>query len=272
MWQRQFLRKRSVQALRLRRAARESSLYPFCRSSVVDCYSAPITTSTSRKYFHSSRMALVSLQEGPPEGGPFRVLVANRGEIVQRIQKTCRQYPDLFETVVVYSTADAKAPFVTDATGPKVCIGPPAASESYLNVEKILQTIDETGSHMVHPGYGFLSENADFANAVTNQAGAIWLGSPPHAVQEMGDKIRSKEVALEAGVNVIPGYEGVLESVEQARAVANDVLGYPILLKAAAGGGGKGTHLFFFFSGTLFWGTKQYRDFHCFIFSLIDYH
>ena len=227
MWQRHFLSQRGAHALRLQR-------FFWGRPSLSRL--APINaTATTPRLFSSS----TNLQERP-EGGPFRVLVANRGEIVQRIQKTCRQYPDLFETVVVYSTADAKAPFVTEATGPKVCIGPPAASESYLNVDKILQTLADTGCHMVHPGYGFLSENADFATAVTEQAGAIWLGPPPHAVREMGDKLRSKEVALEAGVNVVPGFEGVLESADQAREVANDI-GYPILLKAAAGGGGKGT-------------------------------
>lgn len=236
MWQRQLLVKRSAQAMKNRRILLGSPYFSTRLSPLAASHAAPATIAYQQ--IHSSTTTLAPGK--PPEGDPFRVLVANRGEIVQRIQKTCRLYPDLFETVVVYSTADAKAPFVTEATGPKVCIGPPAASESYLNVDKILQTIDETGAHMVHPGYGFLSENADFATAVTKQAGAIWLGPPPHAVREMGDKIRSKEVALEAGVNVIPGYEGVLESVEQARAVANDVLGYPVLLKAAAGGGGKG--------------------------------
>jgi propionyl-CoA carboxylase alpha chain len=169
---------------------------------------------------------------------PYKVMVANRGEIVQRVAKTCRQYPDLFETVVVHSTADTKAPFAAEHTGEKVCIGPAAASQSYLNVAKILQTIEETESRMVHPGYGFLSENAEFATTITN-AGVRWLGPPPHAVKEMGDKLRSKEVALEAGVNIVPGFEGVLESVDQALSVAQDI-GYPILLKAAAGGGGKG--------------------------------
>jgi len=173
-----------------------------------------------------------------PDGNPYRVLVANRGEIVQRVQKTCAQYPHLFETVVVYSTADAKAPFVTEASHQKVCIGPPAASESYLKVDTILKTMEQTGAHMLHPGYGFLSENADFAQTITDQ-GVVWLGPPPRAVKEMGDKLRSKEVAVEAGVNVVPGFEGVLESAEHALEVVKDI-GYPILLKAAAGGGGKG--------------------------------
>jgi propionyl-CoA carboxylase alpha chain len=185
----------------------------------------------------------VSLKFETPDGKPYRVMVANRGEIVQRVQRTCNMYPDLFETVVVHSTADAKAPFVTEASGSikPVCIGPPAASQSYLNVEKILQTIKETGSHMLHPGYGFLSENAEFAKTITNE-GVIWLGPPPHAVKEMGDKLRSKEVAVEAGVTIVPGYEGVLEGVDQALEVVKTI-GYPVLLKAAAGGGGKGMRI-----------------------------
>ncbi|CAB9510377.1 Propionyl-CoA carboxylase, biotin carboxylase and biotin-carboxyl carrier subunit [Seminavis robusta] len=214
MWQRQVIR--NSRSLQTRLAAKAR------------CFSS--TSSTLQQF-------------DTPDGKPFRVMVANRGEIVQRIQRTCTQYPDLFETVVVHSTADAMAPFVAEASGSvkPVCIGPAAASQSYLNVDKILQTIEQTGSHMVHPGYGFLSENADFAKTITN-AGVVWLGPPPHAVQEMGDKLRSKEVAVDAGVTVVPGYEGVLESVDQALEVVKDI-GYPVLLKAAAGGGGKGMRI-----------------------------
>jgi propionyl-CoA carboxylase alpha chain len=194
----------------------------------------------SKTALRSFSSTSASLKFETPDGKPYRVMVANRGEIVQRIQRTCNMYPDLFETVVVHSTADAKAPFVTEASGSikPICIGPAAASKSYLNVEKILQTLRETGSHMLHPGYGFLSENAEFAKTITNE-GVIWLGPPPHAVKEMGDKIRSKEVAVEAGVTIVPGYEGVLEGVDQALEVVKNI-GYPVLLKAAAGGGGKG--------------------------------
>ena len=173
------------------------------------------------------------------DDGPMRVLVANRGEIVQRVQRTCNEYPDLFETVVVHSTADAKAPFVVEAKGETICIGPAAASESYLNVPKIMQVIKDTNAKMIHPGYGFLSENAGFAKTIA-EAGCVWLGPSAHAITEMGDKLRSKEVALEAGVSIVPGYEGVLESVEQATQIVHDSIGYPVLLKAAAGGGGKG--------------------------------
>lgn len=239
MWHRRFLNQGSVQALGLQRSPWNASLVNRVVATATSLNLNQSTTSDTRRFFGSSEQQ----QQQAPEGGPFRVLVANRGEIVQRIQKTCLQFPHLFETVVVYSTADAKAPFVTEATGPTVCIGPPAASDSYLNVDTILQTIRDTGSHMVHPGYGFLSENAAFATAVTEQAGAIWLGPPPHAVKEMGDKLRSKEVAVEAGVSVVPGFEGVLESVEQALELANNDIGYPVLLKAAAGGGGKGMRI-----------------------------
>ena len=223
MWQRQFL-------------IRQSQRLAKCSNHIWLRQKQIAPASTTLRLFSSS----TTFTQDPES--PYRVLVANRGEIVQRIQKTCLQYPDLFETVVVHSTADAKAPFVAEAMGPKICIGPPAASESYLKVDTILQTVADTGAHMVHPGYGFLSENADFATSVIN-AGAVWLGPPPHAVKEMGDKLRSKEVAVEAGVNVVPGYEGVLESVDQALAVVHESIGYPVLLKAAAGGGGKGMRI-----------------------------
>jgi len=228
MWHKTLLNQRNARAIMMK------SKLPLSGARL-----APLATGS----YH----AFSTVTPKTPDGKPYRVMIANRGEIVQRVDKTCKQFPDLFETVVVYSTADAKAPFVAEASGQKVWIGPPAANQSYLNVEKIMQTIEETGSHMLHPGYGFLSENAEFATTIMNR-GAIWLGPPPHAVREMGDKLRSKEVAVEAGVNVVPGFEGVLESKEQAIEVARDV-GYPILLKAAAGGGGKGTFFLQFHLG-----------------------
>ena len=167
---------------------------------------------------------------------PFnKVLIANRGEISQRIMETCKSLG--VGTVAIYSTADSKAPFV-QAADEAVCVGPAQANESYLNVENVVKAIRDTGAQACHPGYGFLSENADFCNSI-QELGIAWLGPPVSAIRDMGDKLRSKIIAEEAGVNVIPGFEGTIDSIEHALEVANQI-GYPILLKAAAGGGGKG--------------------------------
>ena len=167
---------------------------------------------------------------------PFsKVLIANRGEICQRVIKTCHDLG--IKTVAIYSTADSKAPFVT-AADEAICVGPAPASESYLNVENVLKAVRDTGSQAVHPGYGFLSENAGFCQSIENE-GVKWLGPPVSAIQDMGDKIRSKEIAEAAGVNIIPGYDGEIESLDHAIEVSNQI-GYPVLVKAAAGGGGKG--------------------------------
>jgi propionyl-CoA carboxylase alpha chain len=162
-------------------------------------------------------------------------LIANRGEISQRIVKTCQSLG--IQTVAIYSTADAKAPFVK-AADEAICVGPPASSESYLKVDRVLQAIRDTNAQAVHPGYGFLSENADFCRSIQAE-GVAWLGPPVSAIHDMGDKIRSKKIAEAAGVNIIPGYDGTIDSIAQALEVSNDI-GYPVLVKAAAGGGGKG--------------------------------
>ena len=167
---------------------------------------------------------------------PFsKVLIANRGEICQRIIKTCKSLG--IQTVAIYSTADSKAPFV-QAADEAICVGPAQANESYLNVDNVVQAIRDTGAQACHPGYGFLSENSSFCNSI-QELGVAWLGPPVSAIRDMGDKLRSKVIAEQAGVNIIPGFEGTIESVDHALEIANQV-GYPILLKAAAGGGGKG--------------------------------
>ncbi|KAG7354680.1 carboxylase propionyl-CoA carboxylase [Nitzschia inconspicua] len=167
---------------------------------------------------------------------PFdKVLIANRGEISQRVARTCKDLG--IKTVAIYSTADAKAPFV-QAADEAICVGPAASSESYLNVPKVLQAIRTTNAKAVHPGYGFLSENSEFCRSIESE-GVAWLGPPVSAIRDMGDKIRSKEIAEAAGVSIIPGYDGEIESLEHAIQVSNDI-GYPVLVKAAAGGGGKG--------------------------------
>ena len=170
---------------------------------------------------------------------PFdKVLVANRGEIVQRVFKTCNDLD--IDTVAVYSNVDAKAPFVK-AADEAICLGPAAANESYLNVDAVLEAVRSSGAQAVHPGYGFLSENANFATAIQEQTDAVWLGPSPSAMRLMGDKLASKKVAVQAGVHIVPGHETPIESLEQALQLVHETnLTYPVLLKAAAGGGGKG--------------------------------
>ena len=163
------------------------------------------------------------------------VLVANRGEIARRIFRTAKAMG--IETIAVYSDADAAAPHVRDADK-AVRIGPAPARESYLVAEKILAAARETGVEAIHPGYGFLSENADFAQAVID-AGLIWIGPPPAAIRAMGLKDAAKRLMSEAGVPVTPGYLGDDQSADHlAREAAK--IGFPVLIKAVAGGGGKG--------------------------------
>jgi acetyl-CoA carboxylase biotin carboxylase subunit len=163
------------------------------------------------------------------------VLIANRGEIAVRIARGCRALG--LSPVAVYSEVDRQAPHVLAADA-AVCVGPAAARESYLNVDAILAAARETGADAVHPGYGFFSENAAFAEAV-ERAGLTWVGPSPHAIATMGDKLAARAAVAKAGVPLVPGTEiAVGDPAEATRAAAG--LGYPILVKAAAGGGGKG--------------------------------
>ncbi|MCC7268482.1 MAG: ATP-grasp domain-containing protein, partial [Caulobacteraceae bacterium] len=166
------------------------------------------------------------------------VLIANRGEIARRVIRTARRLG--VRTVAVYSEADAGAPHVREADA-AVLIGPPPARESYLVQEKILAAARETGAEAIHPGYGFLSENAEFAEAVA-AAGLIWVGAPPRSIRAMGLKDAAKTLMSEAGVPVTPGYLGEDQSLERLQREA-DAIGYPVLIKAVAGGGGKGMRL-----------------------------
>jgi len=163
------------------------------------------------------------------------LLIANRGEIARRIIRTARRVG--LRTIAVYSDADAQALFVRDADQ-AVRIGPPAPRESYLDAGRILAAARESGANAIHPGYGFLSENADFAEAV-EKAGLIWVGAPPSAIRAMGLKDRAKEIMQKAGVPVTPGYLGADQSPKHLAAEAAKI-GYPVLIKAVAGGGGKG--------------------------------
>ncbi|HCW89469.1 MAG TPA: 3-methylcrotonyl-CoA carboxylase, partial [Marinobacter sp.] len=167
-----------------------------------------------------------------------KLLVANRGEIAVRIMKTARSLG--YRTVAVYSEADARALHV-EMADEAVCIGPAQVAESYLNVEAILDAARRTGADCVHPGYGFLSENAGFARACKD-AGLVFVGPPESAIELMGSKRRSKIAMQEAGVPVVPGFEGDNATDEELiEAAAN--IGYPLMLKASAGGGGRGMRL-----------------------------
>ena len=172
-------------------------------------------------------------------GRPMRrVLVANRGEIALRIIRACRD--EGLETVAVYSDADAEAPFVR-AADQAVRLGPPAPGESYLRIDLLLAAAQSTGADAVHPGYGFLSERAAFAQAVTD-AGLIFIGPPASAIVAMGDKTSARRLMAAAGVPIVPGSTQALVDPDEAAAVAKGI-GYPVLVKAAAGGGGKGMRI-----------------------------
>ncbi|KAJ2558096.1 hypothetical protein EV175_000959 [Coemansia sp. RSA 1933] len=164
-----------------------------------------------------------------------KILVANRGEIACRVMRTARRLG--IRTVAVYSDADANALFVRQADE-AYNVGPAPSAQSYLNVEAIMQAIRASEAQAVHPGYGFLSENASFVKRL-DEAGVAFIGPGEYAMAAMGDKIQSKIIAKEAGVNTIPGYDGVVRDAEHAVEIAEDI-GYPVMLKASAGGGGKG--------------------------------
>jgi acetyl-CoA carboxylase biotin carboxylase subunit len=163
-----------------------------------------------------------------------KVLVANRGEIALRVIRACRELG--LQSVAVFSTADQDALHVRRADE-AVCIGPPHARESYLNVTAILQAARQSGADAVHPGYGFLAENAVFAAACRDD-GLVFVGPSPEAIELMGDKARARQLAASAGAPTIPGTDGTA-SLEDAVAIASEI-GYPVLIKAAAGGGGRG--------------------------------
>ena len=164
-----------------------------------------------------------------------KILIANRGEVAVRIIRTCRRMG--IASVVVYSEADAGS-LAVEMADEAVAIGPAPAAQSYLVAEKIIAACRETGAEAVHPGFGFLSERADFARACA-EAGIVFIGPNPHAIDAMGDKIASKRAAAEAGVSCVPGHIGEIDGPEHAGVIAAEI-GYPVMLKASAGGGGKG--------------------------------
>jgi len=167
-----------------------------------------------------------------------KLLIANRGEIACRIIKTCQKLG--IKTVAVYSLADEQAKHVKMADE-AMCIGPAPSKESYLRIDAIIDACLKTGAQAVHPGYGFLSENADFSAALRKN-NIIFIGPDAHSIDAMGDKIHSKKLAKEAGVTTIPGFIGEITSHEQLLKMANEI-GYPVMVKASGGGGGKGMHI-----------------------------
>src|SRR5256886_4054083 len=175
---------------------------------------------------------------GPNRGMFKRILIANRGEIACRIIKTARRLG--IATVAVYSDADRDALHV-EMADEAVLIGPPAAAESYLLIDRIVEACKRTGAEAVHPGYGFLSEREAFPKALA-KAGIVFIGPNPKAIAAMGDKIESKKAAARAKLSTVPGHLGVISDAKHAVKIADEI-GYPVIIKASAGGGGKGMRI-----------------------------
>jgi len=176
-----------------------------------------------------------------------KVLIANRGEIALRIIRTCKEMG--IGTVAVYSTADKDSLHVRFADE-AVCIGPPSSTDSYLSIPKIMAAVEITNSDAVHPGYGFLAENADFAEICT-EYGVKFIGPSSAMMKSMGDKITAKETMIKAKVPVVPGSEGLLKSVDEGKKISKKI-GYPVMLKATAGGGGKGMRII--------WNDEEFQE------------
>ena len=167
-----------------------------------------------------------------------KILIANRGEIACRVIKTAKKMG--LTTVAIYSDADAQALHV-EMADEAIHIGPPPANQSYIVIDKVMEAVKRSGAQAVHPGYGFLSENSKFAEAL-DAVGVAFVGPPVGAIEKMGDKITSKKIAQEAGVSTVPGYMGLIEDADEAVKISNEI-GYPVMLKASAGGGGKGMRI-----------------------------
>ncbi len=176
-----------------------------------------------------------------------KILIANRGEIALRIIRTCKEMG--IKTVAIYSTADRESLHVRFADE-AVCIGPPSSTESYLKIPKIMAAAEITNADAIHPGYGFLAENASFAE-VCREYDIKFIGPQPDQIRKMGDKITAKETMIKAGVPVVPGSPGLLKDVKQGKKLAAE-MGYPVILKATAGGGGKGMRVV--------WKEEEFED------------
>ncbi|KAM5288908.1 propionyl-CoA carboxylase alpha chain isoform 2-T2 [Ctenodactylus gundi] len=191
--------------------------------------------------------ALSSVGYDPNEKTFDKILIANRGEIACRVIKTCKKMG--IKTVAIHSDVDASSVHVKMADE-AVCVGPAPTSKSYLNMDAIMEAIKKTRAQAVHPGYGFLSENKEFARCLAAED-VIFIGPDTHAIQAMGDKIESKLLAKKAKVNTIPGFDGVVKDADEAVRIAREI-GYPVMIKASAGGGGKGMRIA--------WDDEETRD------------
>ncbi|XP_036749499.2 propionyl-CoA carboxylase alpha chain, mitochondrial isoform X4 [Manis pentadactyla] len=200
----------------------------------------------SRQCFLVSRH-LSSVEYDSNEKTFDKILVANRGEIACRVIKTCKRMG--IKTVAIHSDVDASSVHVKMADE-AVCVGPAPTSKSYLNMDAIMEAIKKTRAQAVHPGYGFLSENKEFARCLAAED-VIFIGPDTHAIEAMGDKIESKLLAKNAKVNTIPGFDGVVKDVDEAVRIAREI-GYPVMIKASAGGGGKGMRIA--------WDDEETRD------------
>ncbi|XP_005355756.1 propionyl-CoA carboxylase alpha chain, mitochondrial [Microtus ochrogaster] len=200
----------------------------------------------SRQYLVVSR-SLSSAGHDPQEKTFDKILIANRGEIACRVIKTCKKMG--IKTVAIHSDVDANSVHVKMADE-AVCVGPAPTSKSYLNMDAIMEAIRKTRAQAVHPGYGFLSENKEFARSLA-AADVTFIGPDTHAIQAMGDKIESKLLAKRAKVNTIPGFDGVVKDADEAVRIAREI-GYPVMIKASAGGGGKGMRIA--------WDDEETRD------------
>ncbi|KAM7321139.1 propionyl-CoA carboxylase alpha chain, mitochondrial isoform X1 [Alexandromys fortis] len=200
----------------------------------------------SQQYLMVSR-SLSSAGHDPQEKTFDKILIANRGEIACRVIKTCKKMG--IKTVAIHSDVDASSVHVKMADE-AVCVGPAPTSKSYLNMDAIMEAIRKTRAQAVHPGYGFLSENKEFARSLA-AADVTFIGPDTHAIQAMGDKIESKLLAKRAKVNTIPGFDGVVKDADEAVRIAREI-GYPVMIKASAGGGGKGMRIA--------WDDEETRD------------
>ncbi|XP_063428386.1 propionyl-CoA carboxylase alpha chain, mitochondrial-like [Mytilus trossulus] len=211
-----------------------------CQSAAAARRSICLTSVKYKEFYWNDR-------SDPNEKTFDKILIANRGEIACRVIRTCKRLG--IKTVAVHSDVDSLAVH-TRMADEHVCIGPAPTSKSYLNMEEILKAVKDTGAQAVHPGYGFLSENTIFA-ARLNEIGVEFIGPSSGPIKAMGDKIESKRIATKAGVNMIPGHDGVVEDVESCIKYANEI-GYPVMVKASAGGGGKGMRIA--------WNDKECKD------------
>ncbi|CAO2591957.1 Propionyl-CoA carboxylase alpha chain, mitochondrial [Lemmus lemmus] len=191
--------------------------------------------------------SLSSAGHDPQEKTFDKILIANRGEIACRVIKTCKKMG--IKTVAIHSDVDASSVHVKMADE-AVCVGPAPTSKSYLNMDAIMEAIKKTRAQAVHPGYGFLSENKEFARYLAAED-VTFIGPDTHAIQAMGDKIESKLLAKRAKVNTIPGFDGVVKDADEAVRIAREI-GYPVMIKASAGGGGKGMRIA--------WDDEETRD------------